>query len=195
MARKRPAGKRKAALQTLILCQGTVTEPTYFAYMQRCWKSRAIKIKAHHETPLKLVQHAQRLARDEHYERVFIVVDEDDSRNELLPAIHQCQRASTKKCSFELITSHICFEVWLLAHAREVPSSASHRPLLARLVREAGLVDKQSPKHLHADFPYLLWQEAQKRIPVLETNSLGEHPATAVPVVLEALRAAQGATP
>lgn len=193
--RKRAAGKRTPATPTLIVYQGTITEPMYFQHMKELWRSRAVDIHPHHATPLKLVDHAKELARRKGYERVFIVIDEDDSRHELSPASAECQRASTRHRSFHLIVSHVCFEVWLLAHVRSVPASAQDRTRLSTLVRVAGLVENERPKYLSPDFPYAHWPRAQENVPVIPANVVSSHPATAVPTVIEALREAQGPTP
>ncbi|KQB84428.1 RloB family protein [Corynebacterium oculi] len=152
-------------------------------------------IHAHHATPLKLVEHTKELARRGDYERIFIVIDEDDSRHELSPASAECHRASTRHRSFQLIISHVCFEVWLLAHERGVPASAQDRARLSTLIKAAGLVEKERPKHLAPDFPYPRWAQAQENISIIPPNTVSSHPATAVPTVLEALREAQGPIP
>ncbi|WP_425292155.1 RloB family protein [Corynebacterium mastitidis] len=148
-----------------------------------------------HLNPLKLVEHAKRLARREHYERVFIVVDEDDLGHELPEAAQRCRDASGKRCSFHLIVSHVCFEVWLLAHRRTIPDAARDRPHLTTLVQSEGLVERDKPKCLSTAFPYEGWEQARGNISVLGGNEAGKHPATAVPVVLEALQAAKGRRP
>lgn len=195
MPRKRPAGRRTPAAQSLILCQGTVTEPLYFQHMKEQWRSRGFTVEKEHLNPLKLVEHAKRLARRERYERVFIVVDEDDLGRELLDAAQRCNKASGKQRSFHLIVSHVCFEAWLLAHRRTIPDAARDRPYLTTLVQSEGLVERDNPKYLSAAFPYEGWEDAKENIRVLGGNEVGEHPATAVPVVLEALKAAKGRRP
>ncbi len=186
MARKRrPQRSRNQAPAVLILCQGTVTEREYFSAIKQSVRARGVTVRSDSKDPIKLVRSAKSLAKNEGFDRIFIVVDEDDTPAEdLRTAARLASTQSNKKHLLELIISHVCFETWLVAHARRVPESGMDRRQLLTTLKEKGLVIGKSGKHLSDDFPFSKWDVAAKEVRIIDPNMVGSNPSTAVPHVV-----------
>jgi hypothetical protein len=121
--RRRPA-RFDPRPRILILCEGKVTEPSYFRDFQHQEKNRLVDVVIDDEggVPKTLVERAvarrkeaereARLQKDKYlrYDEVWCVFDIDSHPN--LPDARQQARAN----GIELAISNPCFELWLLLH-------------------------------------------------------------------------------
>lgn len=191
MAKKRrPQRSRNQAPALLILCQGTVTEREYFEAIKQSVRAPGVTIRSEAKDPIKLVTLAKSLARNEGFDHIFIVVDEDDTPMEdLRTAAHKASSQSNKQHLLELIVSHVCFETWLVAHSRKLPAAGMDRKQLSTTLKENGLVLDKSGKHLSDTFPFAMWESASTQVTIIDPNMVGSNPATAVPHVVRRILA------
>jgi hypothetical protein len=122
----------------LIVCEGTRTEPNYFAGFQKELRSREIarkvylKIEPAGMVSLSLVKEAIRLRDlDGEYDQVWCVFDRDlkkenNNQQNFNAAIHLAD-----KNSINLAVSNDAFELWFLLHY-EYYSSQTHRTELRK---------------------------------------------------------------
>lgn len=181
-ARKKQ-GSCHPALRTLILCQGEVTEKIYFDEMRKLLRWSAADIKCAAKDPCTLVKKASSHMKNKDYDRVFIIVDHDDTDRESLNRA----AAEVKKSNFNLIISHSCFEVWLLAHYEKVsPPGIENSTLVNKLVGH-GCYAYSGDKKPSQSFPYHSWKDAENNLPTHLPNEVADNPSTAVPYVIRAL--------
>jgi hypothetical protein len=128
MARNRESLRRRRPLRTpkprfLLVCEGTVTEPRYFADVQHSERSLINLQVEPGGTPKTLVERAVERKREadrkatkdanEKYEEVWCVFDIDE--HPLVPAAKDQARAN----GIELAISNPCFELWALLHFQD----------------------------------------------------------------------------
>ncbi len=115
LARKKSA--REPYDRVLIVCEGTKTEPQYFAGMVRHYKlsTANIKVVGQGADPLSIVKKAKELSRqerdhEENYDVVFCVFDRDEHTN------FETATAAANSSNLRLSRSWPCFEFWFLLH-------------------------------------------------------------------------------
>ena len=106
---------------TLIVTEGTKTEPTYFGNIKRKYQIPLEIRHSHNSTaPDQIVQYAITLKdttlKQHKFKHVFVVFDRDDHKS----YSQACKLCEEKK--FTAITSNPCFELWLLLHFEQVSS-------------------------------------------------------------------------
>ncbi|WP_240540972.1 RloB family protein [Bifidobacterium vespertilionis] len=122
---RRPARVRKP--RYLVVCGGQVTEPQYFRHLKSKNDDIAIDVKVKVLSPLGLANYAVRCKKDDdaksdsgsRYAAVFVVVDVDDFHD------HKEAQTICSENDIHLIISNPCFEVWLIDHIQECPSSCA----------------------------------------------------------------------
>jgi len=152
MASKRRNRKRRPARgpaakspkrRLLLVCEGEVTEPSYFRGFERWARNNTVEIVVSntHGVPLTLVQYAaekkqqaeEQARRKEDsflaYDEVWCVFDVDEH-----PRLSDARELARSK-QVELAISNPCFELWLLLHWRESPGQR-HRHDLQRMLKD-----------------------------------------------------------
>ena len=122
---KRPYRPRERRKRFLILCEGAVTEKTYFLDLRSLIRSPLVEVEIapeHGRDPKSLVELAKvrreraeveaKRQRDENilYNEVWCVFDVDDHIR-LRDALQQA-----RDCSISVAVSNPCFELWILLH-------------------------------------------------------------------------------
>lgn len=182
--RKPRRASKQQSETTLILCQGKLTEPYYFRALIGEYRSPSITVDSMNgDDPIKMVKKGANKKRQDGYDRIFIVVDVDDFR------IDQLRKAATsaRNQGMYLIVSNVCFEVWLLAHSRNLKGTNYTREELLKKLVTCGYYEEKGRKKTTKGFPLKDWENAMNNIHILLPNEIGENPATAVPVVVEAI--------
>lgn len=133
--------------------------------------------------PRTLVKKASSHTKNNKYDRVFIIVDHDDTDIESLNGA----AAEAKKHNFDLIISHSCFEVWLLAHYEKVQQPGIVNSALVNKLVDHGCYKHSEDKTPSPSFPYLSWEAAENNLPTHLPNEVADNPSTAVPHVIHAL--------
>lgn len=174
----------------LIVCEGAVTEVEYFQGLKQSLRKsgvavRGVEVKGHGSDPLNVLDEARRMASEEDFDEVWVVVD-TDTHERLPQALREARRARVP-----VVVSNPCFEIWLLWHHADCQAHQSADDL-RRELRRYGHCD---PKHLPPRFPYDHWPQAEARArfrPVSHTQ-IAENPSSAMPDLLAALlRSASG---
>jgi hypothetical protein len=178
---RRPA-RREALLdprpRILIVCEGEVTEPTYFSDFQKWCRNPRVRIQVEGPAgvPLTLVKAAKRLKnaaenharreKDENllFEEVWCVFDRDEH-----PEVPAARQFATDN-GLRLAMSNPCFELWLILHIRENPG-AQHRHALQKLIGE--LTPDVRAKHVEFELLSQGYDEAVRRAERLETDAIG----------------------
>jgi hypothetical protein len=132
--------KRNPYDSVLVVCEGAKTEPNYFKQVMRARGLGSMRIgdlKAN--DPMSIVQHGLReLERDDALERVFCVFDRDGHAN-FDDAVNVAKTSRMGRMGrLQVITSHPCFEVWILLHfgCHEKPfASSGGRSACANVLR------------------------------------------------------------
>lgn len=136
-------GAAVARRRVLVVCEGRVTEPTYFKALARHLGNPALVIKVEVDAgdPRRLVQRAlelrdqaDRAARragdaTQSWDEVWCCFDVDDS----MPLIPEARALATQQ-GLRLAMSNPCFELWLYLHYRDPPGSQT-TPQMQRLWR------------------------------------------------------------
>lgn len=105
----------------LIVCEGEVTEPSYFKH----FRLSTLKIKAIGEgyNTVSLVNRAVQLSQNGNYDQVWCVFDKDDfSSNNFNNAI-----AMAEQCGFGVAYSNQAFEYWIILHLDDHQGGGMHR--------------------------------------------------------------------
>lgn len=138
---KRRGARFTPRTRFLLLCEGKVTEPEYFAYVRQELRDRLIQIQVAPDTgdPLDLVNAAlnhrkaaderSRQARDDNlrFDQVWCIMDVD-SHSRLTAA---CKLAATE--GIHLAISNPCFELWALLHFSPQEADITGSAVQARL--------------------------------------------------------------
>ncbi|MCB8747951.1 RloB family protein [Rhodoferax sp. U2-2l] len=115
--------KRSSGVRYLIVCEGTKTEPQYFAEIlvdKRIHPQRVKVARNDGSSPDRIVEHALNIYEEDAklgdaYDKVFCVFDRD-SHASFEPAIQRIRQLAKDEKPFSAITSTPCFEFWILLH-------------------------------------------------------------------------------
>lgn len=121
---RRPSPKRKPNKRILIVCEGEVTEPTYFKFFVKSLNLQAVDVQICGEecdsSPISVVKYAEKKARDEgDYEAVFCVFDRDShaSYERAISKLLELNKSNKFPAKFiSSILSIPCFELWFILH-------------------------------------------------------------------------------
>jgi len=120
---KREKPRRSSLNSLLIVCEGSVTEPSYLEEIKRFYNINPANIVIHGErcgsSPKSVVTFAKKESKEDDYDKVFCVFDRDkhDSFDSAIDQISSLNR-NIKWPSFIAIISNPCFEFWILLHFR-----------------------------------------------------------------------------
>jgi RloB-like protein len=122
-ALERSQHTRARNLRYLIVCEGTKTEPHYFAELLNDLRIRAQSVRIAPNdgvSPDRVVAHALALYEEDacsgdSYDTVYCVFDRD-KHTTFDGAVQRTRDLRNAEKPFEAITSTPCFEVWLLLH-------------------------------------------------------------------------------
>jgi len=158
---RRKAATRKSADRTLIICEGSKTEPQYLDEIRE--EQRLPTAYVHvlgapeGNDPLNVVKYAEKLFLhgDPHrkigkraFDQIVVVFDRDDHKtyHQALSHANQLHLAMKNdikaKVSFEVCASVPCFELWLLLHFEDVPAPLHRKDVYARLRERLGKYEK-----------------------------------------------------
>lgn len=193
--RRRPRLSPRSRI--LIVCEGKVTEPTYFKELGRQERARLIEVVVNDEggVPKTLVERAallkksaQREARRQkddflRYDEVWCVFDIDAHPN-VPDAV--CQ---AKANGIFLAISNPCFELWILLHFQDQRAHVDRHQVQASCRHHIPGYGKIAPVHLLS----AKYAEAVARASALhkwqrEQGRAGENPSTAVHLLTERVR-------
>lgn len=139
------AKSREETKRYLVVTDGTLTEKTYFEMVNRLARDVILVKKVRH-TP-ELVKIAADMKETGNFDGVFIVCDIDEHcKNTISRSAFETLIADARNNDIEVLCSHECFEVWLLAHKQQVPSEAKSRKLAQNLAEKAGLLVGKNAK-------------------------------------------------
>lgn len=173
-----------------MVCQGEVTEPEYFQAFARIHHRSDPCARAEPLDPVKLVEHAAKVAQERAATQVYVVVDVDDTPDaQIYQAIALCKAKSNRNCSFSLVVSNESVDCWLFAHVAEGRVPEQPRAYFQKNLAARDHLTGRTAKHLSKDFPVEAWEQAEKSIAVVELNELGPNPSTAIPTLIRALLA------
>lgn len=139
----RHSPKREPKFRILVVCEGRVTEPTYFKKFQHQARNQRVHVELADESgvPLTVVQTAVRLReaaqeeakqqRDDNlqYDSVWAVFDVDEHPN-LTKAL-----ALAARNGIDVAISNPCFELWALLHFQDQRAHVE-RGVLASMLRK-----------------------------------------------------------
>jgi hypothetical protein len=147
---RRRAPSRQPKQRILIVCEGRVTEPTYFRDLRQEARNPRVELVIARETgvPLTVVEIAVRLRsdaasdarrqRDDNllYDQVWAVFDVDEHSH------LDRAKALARENGIELAVSNPCFELWALLHFQEQRAYIERQPLRMLLQRHLPGYDK-----------------------------------------------------
>lgn len=193
MSRKPTAGSRKQKRTILLVTNGHVTEKHYLDELKRIAnQDKSMTVKTKSISGLDPMGVLNKLANPQgdisNYDEVWIVVDHDGiDRTQFLK---RCEKMSTRSTRVRGIVSVPCFEVWLIAHYKQV----GLYPDQDAAQRDFSLVTgrHKDTKELPADFPWDKVEEActqchlaQERIPDIDEQ--GGPSSTGMPHLIYSL--------
>ena len=115
----RARASRDSSVRVLIVCEGSRTEPRYFAELRdfHALHTATVEVSGTGADPRGVVRRAKQLRRrearvGERYDEVFCVFD----RNSHATFDSACEEA--RAAGFKVVRSWPCFEYWLLLHFR-----------------------------------------------------------------------------
>ena len=119
----RPKNTRAPNPRYLIVCEGTKTEPRYFADLLadlRIHPQSVLIAPNQGVSPDRVVAHALTIYEEDaqsgdSFDKVYCVFDRDEHTT-FVAAVQRSRDLHKAKKPFEAITSTPCFEVWLLLH-------------------------------------------------------------------------------
>lgn len=122
---ERQKKSRSKGPRFLIVCEGIKTEPYYFDEFCRFHQLLTPRVRIapndSGSSPDRVVSHAERLYEEDahigadQYDKVFCVFDRDN-HSTFMSALVRIKKLRTEGKPFLAITSHPCFEYWLLLH-------------------------------------------------------------------------------
>lgn len=158
---ERQRNVRRAHDRILIVCEGSKTEPLYFAEIRRAFRlpSASIVVRPSYKgtAPIQVVEYAQRLFErgDNHKnvqprasERVYAVFDRDEHPSyqaalQLAESLHRKLRNDERApLTFQAVASVPSFELWLLLHFEDVHAPLHRDEVMLRLKRHIPDYDK-----------------------------------------------------
>jgi hypothetical protein len=193
VARKRSSPKRQARRTVLLVTNGEITEKQYLDELKRFAnrdKSLSVTVKPIARDPLGVLKKLASPQGDlSAFDEVWIIVDHDGTdRTDFLKRCHQL---STRTTQVNGIVSVPCFEVWLLAHYKQVgfypDQEAAKRELAAETHRH------RDTKELPSDFPWENLAEACERCCLVNEalpglNEQGNSTSTGMPHLIYSLK-------
>lgn len=121
---------KKEKQKILIVCEGKLTEPSYFEKFKL--STATIRAVGEGYNTLSLVQRAIELSEEDDYDQVWCVFDKDDFPNEHFNnAIYKA-----KGRGFKAAYSNQAFEYWLLLHFEDHQGGAMHRDKYCKKINE-----------------------------------------------------------
>lgn len=121
-ALSRNAGVRRYKPLFLISCEGSVTEPEYFAFFQRHAIIKCLRAKGKSAPQAVLERMNKEFDRTplRKGDEAWLVVDKDDWNDSQLAALHRWAEERGGVVKRGLAVSNPRFELWLLLHFEEV---------------------------------------------------------------------------
>jgi hypothetical protein len=189
--RRGPRRQRKPRI--LVYCEGTVTEPAYFAGLVRHMRTALVdvvrcEVKGVGCDPLTVVRRAEqkwvedrRRNRTETYDQVWCVVDHDDH------ATLDAAIAYASKANIRLVVSTPCFDYWVLLHYIDHRKSSRPKDIVRQLDKHIPGYNKKLPDGFPFDRYPVAVQRAEGAAP--SSNAIGPNPSTAVHLVVAAMSA------
>lgn len=198
MSRKRSAPTRQAKRTVLLVTNGQITEKQYLDELKRLAnrdKSQSVSVKPIARDPnangvlKKLASPQGDLSA---FDEVWIIVDHDGTdRTDFLK---QCDSMSDRSTQVRGIVSVPCFEVWLLAHYKQVglypDQEAAKRDFAIETDRH------RNTKELPSDFPWGNIAQACERChlsheEIPRINQQGNASSTGMPHLIYSLKLAE----
>lgn len=193
----RRAAPKQPRHRILVVCEGQVTEPSYFfAFRDWCRNPRVeVSIPKEHGTPRTLVELALAIKRaaearahaerDENlaFDEVWCAYDVDEH-----PKLNDARQLAQAH-GIELAISNPCFELWLLLHFRESPGARHRHDVQALLATFLPGYEK------HPDMALVLhgYEKAKERAERLDKDAAdmgeaGRNPTATVHLLTESIR-------
>lgn len=203
---KRPkGGKPRRTIQSRelrriirVLTEGTVTEPSYLAQLQRRNRDIHLRVQGLGMGPLSLVQQARdekrandrstrrRGSRD--FDEIWCVFDVDEHHN-LSQAINEAHQSG-----IGVVVSNPCFELWLVLHNQDQTAHID-RHEVQRLARDLGVVNhRKGLETAQIDALMDRYADARRRAQLLEQRHVNngsnpnENPSSTVWRLTDKLR-------
>ncbi|MFK5648048.1 RloB family protein [Ornithinimicrobium sp. LYQ121] len=182
--RRRPRQERQ---RLLVVTEGEVTEPQYVQGLLQHFRRSGVTVrsaltKGVGRDPVRVLQHAERVAREdpEGFDSVWLLVDVDDHAH-----LDECLRGAARE-GYMTVVSNPCFEIWLLWHFQDLDSQQSRTWLRHRLQFHG-----QDGKALKANFPYRDYASATDRASDarrrVAPGQKGGDPSTAMPHLVRSI--------
>lgn len=180
--------KRQENKKLLVVTEGQITEVQYLQGLIQHLRAAGVTVvpyalKGGGGEPLRVLAKARKLAAQDDYEAVWIVVDVDEHAT-LSDVLRECAARSETA-----VVSNPQFEVWLLWHFSSSGAPQTAASLKKELVRHgfAGTC-----KHLPTNFPFDHVEQAvtmaTHRTRKTALNTRGVNPSSTMPHLVEALR-------
>ena len=153
---KRERAKREPKTQFVLFCEGSNTEPAYFAAMRRLWIGALIEIKTRPGVgvPITVAREAIEFARErgllsrsrrrknsfEGNDVVWAIFDRDE---------HERYEEAVRLCEengIGVTRSNPCFEVWLILHETDYDRPDSRREVQRELAKLRPEYDRKGQK-------------------------------------------------
>ncbi|HEY0494762.1 MAG TPA: RloB family protein [Kutzneria sp.] len=189
LGRRGPRRERKPRI--LVYCEGTVTEPAYFAGLVRHMRTTLVDVvrcdvKGVGCDPLTVVRRAEqkwaedrRRNRTEAYDQVWCVVDHDDH------ATLDAAIAHARKANIRLVVSTPCFDYRVLLHYVDHRKSSSAKDIVQQLNKHIPGYNKKLPNGFPFNQYPVAVQRAEGAAP--SSNAVGPNPSTAAHLVVAAM--------
>lgn len=187
-ARRRP--QRRERSRILVVTEGKQTEPQYVELLQQFMQDAGAIIKSHGvgKDPRDVVEKCIELRDREAeagkpYDSCYCLVDVDEHGT--LDAAMRMAREE----GIHLLISNLKFEVWLIWHLKDLGGERTSREL-DDLVKKHGLMVGEN---LASGFPVKgvgdAVHRAYARDPDLAEGRVGPNPSSALPILIDAIRA------
>ncbi|WP_442868150.1 RloB family protein [Brevibacterium sp. BDJS002] len=193
MVRRKPSRGRKPKKTVLLVTNGRITEKRYLDELKRLAnRDKSLHVDTRPVSgrdPIGVLHKLDSPQGDvSNFDEVWVVVDHDGvDRRDFL---RRCESMSTKSTQVRGIVSVPCFEVWLIAHYKQVgryPNQEAAQQDLALVTRR-----HKSKKELPDDFPWDRISEACSRCHIADEdqprlNQQGNSPSTGMPHLIQSL--------
>ncbi len=108
--------RRQTNKVVLMVCEGKITEVTYFRLIKQTLKKSNIEIiKGNGSNPKNILEKAKEKYRDFPYDQIFCVFDKD-SHHHYQSVIDEIESLNNNDMPIKAIYSAPCFEYWFLLH-------------------------------------------------------------------------------
>jgi hypothetical protein len=185
--RRRPLEAREQRARYLIVCEGTKTEPQYFASFHV-----NAQVKPVGRGPLAVVDAAMRLRNEEDYrdplfDHVWCVFDGDDvPADDFNTAI-----AVARKAGMNVAYSNEAFELWYLLHFQYVDTGISRHDYITKLSQLLGHPYRKNNsdvvRELENRQPSAIAHARRLLAQYASPNPASDNPSTTVHLLIEAL--------